>query len=83
MHLRLSLAPTSAETEDAAEPAEAPAPRLMTASEVGDLLRMPRSTVYELARTQRIPYLKVGRRTLFDPVTLMAWIADRVIPPRP
>ena len=58
------------------------APRLMTAAEVSELLRVPRSTVYELARTRRIPFLKVGRRTLFDPQLLSEWIAQQVVRPR-
>lgn len=54
-----------------------PTPRLLTAAEVSDLLRIPKSTVYELTRTRRIPHLKVGRRTLFDPRRLDEWIASR------
>ena len=56
--------------------------RLLTAGEVGEILRVPRSTVYELARTRRIPYLKVGRRTLFDPQLLTEWIAEQTVPAR-
>lgn len=52
---------------------------LLTADDVAALLRVPRSTVYELARNRRIPYLKVGRRTLFVRADLEAWIvAERV-----
>ena len=58
-----------------------PAQRLMTASEVAELLRVPRSTVYELARRRRIPFLKVGRRTLFARQTLLAWIAAQTVDP--
>ena len=54
----------------------------MTAAEVSDVLRVPRSTVYELARTRRIPFLKVGRRTLFDPRLLREWIAQQTVQPR-
>ena len=56
--------------------------RLLTATEVSELLRVPRSTVYELTRSRRIPFLKVGRRTLFDPDVLRAWIAQQTIEPR-
>ncbi len=43
-----------------------PAPRLLTAAEVSELLRVPRSTVYELTRSRRIPFLKVvaGRSSI-------------------
>jgi excisionase family DNA binding protein len=54
----------------------------MTAQEVAELLRVPRSTVYELARSRRIPFLKVGRRTLFARQALLDWIAFQTIDPR-
>lgn len=57
-------------------------PRLMTAAEVSEILRVPRSTVYELARTRRIPFIKVGRRTLFEPRMLSDWIASQAVRPR-
>lgn len=56
--------------------------RLLTAAEVSQILRVPRSTVYELARSRRIPFLKVGRRTLFEPETLRQWIAQQTVGPR-
>ena len=63
-------------------PPSDPVPRLMTAQEVADLLRVPRSTVYELARSRRIPFLKVGRRTLFARPTLLEWIDAQTVKPR-
>ena len=57
-------------------------PRLMTAQEVSELLRVPRSTIYELARSRRIPFVKVGRRTLFVQQALLEWIASQTVPPR-
>ncbi len=56
-------------------------PRLMTAQEVAEMLRVPRSTVYELARSRRIPFIKVGRRTLFARQTLLEWIATHTVEP--
>ncbi len=56
---------------------------LLTADEVAALLRIPRSTVYELTRTRRLPHLKVGRRTLFVRVDLDAWVAEQRISARP
>jgi excisionase family DNA binding protein len=37
----------------------------MTAGEVADLIRMPLSTVYELARRGLIPAHRIGRRWRF------------------
>jgi excisionase family DNA binding protein len=59
-----------------------PSERLMTAAEAAQLLRVPRSTVYELARNRRIPFLKVGRRTLFARQSLLDWIAAQTVQPR-
>lgn len=56
--------------------------RLLTADEVADWLRVPRSTVYQLTRSRRIPFLKVGRRVLFDHGSIAAWVQSRTIPPR-
>ena len=56
-------------------------PRLMTAQEVAEMLRVPRSTVYELARSRRIPFIKVGRRTLFAQHTLLEWISTQTVEP--
>ena len=54
---------------------------LLTADEVAALLRVPRSTVYELTRTRRLPHVKVGRRTLFVRADLETWVvASRVAP---
>jgi excisionase family DNA binding protein len=54
---------------------------LLTADEVAALLRVPRSTVYELTRTRRLPHVKVGRRTLFVRTDLETWVvASRVTP---
>ena len=63
-------------------PDELDSNRLLTAEEVSRLLRVPKSTVYELARTRRIPFLKVGRRTLFDRRLLRQWIEQQTVPPR-
>ena len=68
------MAATDADRTPLSEP-------LLTADEVAGLLRVPRSTVYEMTRTRRLPFIKVGRRTLFVRVDLDAWVlANRVTP---
>jgi excisionase family DNA binding protein len=54
---------------------------LLTADEVAALLRVPRSTVYELTRTRRLPHVKVGRRTLFVRGDLDAWVIEQRVKP--
>ena len=56
---------------------------LLTADEVAALLRVPRSTVYELTRTRRLPHVKLGRRTLFLRGDLDAWVIANRVMPRP
>jgi excisionase family DNA binding protein len=55
---------------------------LLTADDVAELLRVPRSTVYELTRTRRLPFVKVGRRTLFVRVDLESWVVENRVTPR-
>ena len=54
---------------------------LLTADEVAALLRVPRSTVYELTRTRRLPHVKVGRRTLFVRADLETWVVESRVTP--
>jgi excisionase family DNA binding protein len=39
--------------------------QLLRADEVAELLRLPVSTIYDLARTDRLPDLKIGRALRF------------------
>jgi excisionase family DNA binding protein len=48
--------------------------RLLTPTEVAELLCLPASTVYELARSGRLPCLRIGRAVRFDRHTLEAHI---------
>jgi excisionase family DNA binding protein len=50
--------------------------QLLTASEVADLLRLPVSTIYELARTGRLPFLRIGRAMRFYQQDLEAHLAQ-------
>ena len=55
---------------------------LLTADDAAALLRVRRSTVYELARNRRLPHVKVGRRVLFVRSDLAAWIVTNRVEPR-
>ena len=63
-----------AEADDAFE--------LLTADEAAALIRLPRSSVYELARNRRIPFVRIGRRILFVRAALIQWVIDEMTVPR-
>ena len=50
--------------------------RLLTAEEVAELLRLPVSTIYDLARTGRLPHLRIGRALRFSRNDLEAHLAE-------
>lgn len=50
--------------------------RLLTAEEVAELLRLPVSTIYDLARTGRLPHLRIGRALRFSQRDLEAHLAE-------
>lgn len=59
---------TQAQTAPGAGPAGAvrrPEGRLLTVSEVADLLRINKSTVYRMAKQGRLPATRVGRQWRF------------------
>ena len=64
-------------------PPEALSEPLLTADDAAALLRVRRSTVYELARTRRLPHVRVGRRILFVRSDLAAWVVANRVMPRP
>lgn len=51
--------------------------RLLTADDVAALLRLPVSTIYDLARTGRLPHLRIGRALRFSRYDLEAHLAER------
>lgn len=51
--------------------------RLLTADDVAELLRLPVSTIYDLARTGRLPHLRIGRALRFSRCDLEAHLAER------
>jgi len=57
--------------------------RLLTADEASELIRLPRSSLYELARNRRIPFVRIGRRVFFVRAAVVQWIIDEMsVPPR-
>jgi excisionase family DNA binding protein len=50
--------------------------QLLTAEDVAELLRLPVSTIYDLARTGRLPHLKIGRALRFSRSDLEAHLAE-------
>jgi len=50
--------------------------QLLTADEVAELLRLPVSTIYDLARTGRLPRLKIGRALRFSRSDLEVHLAE-------
>jgi excisionase family DNA binding protein len=51
--------------------------QLLTAEEVAELLRLPVPTIYDLARTGRLPHLKIGRALRFSRSDLELHLAER------
>ena len=50
---------------------------LLDAREAASLLKVPRSTLYELVRSRGLPHIRVGQRGLrFTRSDLAAWIAQ-------
>jgi len=48
---------------------------LMNANEAAGLLRVPRSTLYELVRSRGLPHIRVGRALRFTRADLEIWLA--------
>jgi len=54
-----------------------PMPRLMDAVETATALRISTRTVWALAKGGELPVVCIGRRRLFDPADVAAFIASR------
>ena len=57
-------------------------PRLMDVREASEFLHLNRFTLYRMAGRRKIPYLRIGRKLLFDKPRLERWIAARSVPER-
>ena len=56
---------------------------LLNASEAAQLLKVPRSTLYELVRSRGLPHIKVGRALRFTRADLGYWLAENSYGGRP
>lgn len=62
--------------------AHAELPDLMTAAEVGALMRRHAKTVERWARKGRVPCYRVGGRVLFARADIATWLRERRMPCR-
>lgn len=54
--------------------------RLLKANEVAEALQVPKPRVYELARQQLLPAVRIGRQIRFRPEAIETWLASREAP---
>lgn len=54
-----------------------PLNKLLNVQEAASLLRISVHTVRSWVSRRRLPYVKLGRRTVFDATELERWIAER------
>lgn len=57
--------------------------RLLTASEVAELLAVPESWVREATREGRIPYLRLGRYCRYQRHAIEVWLSEHAAGPKP
>lgn len=53
---------------------------LLNADEAAQLLHVPRSTLYELVRSRRLPHVRVGRGLRFTRHDLAGWVEANTYP---
>ena len=53
--------------------------RLITAKEASQYLSLATETIYRMASSKKLPYLKIGDRVLFDVKALDHWIEKHMI----
>ena len=53
---------------------------LLTLPEAADTLRISKSYLYKLVEAREIPFFKIGRRIIFKPDDLNAWLEHRYMP---
>ncbi|EDP74696.1 helix-turn-helix domain-containing protein [Hydrogenivirga sp. 128-5-R1-1] len=53
--------------------------QFMTVEELALALRVPKSTIYKWVYERRIPYVKIGKRLLFEYTKIMEWIEKHTV----
>jgi len=53
--------------------------RLITAKEASQYLSLSTDTIYQMAASKKLPYLKIGARVLFDLRSLDQWIERNMV----
>jgi excisionase family DNA binding protein len=53
---------------------------LMDVDSAASLLKLSKQTLYTWVSQKRIPHLKVGRRTMFSPGDIKAWLDSQRVP---
>lgn len=66
--------------ESAPSPATRLTPKILTVAQVGELLQIPRSSIYEKTRSRRggvppLPCRRVGKYLRFFEAEVLAWLA--------
>ncbi len=57
-----------------------PEERLMSVSEVAELIGFTRKGVYGLVETRRIPFVRIGTRIRFIQSDVLAWLQQNRVP---
>jgi excisionase family DNA binding protein len=57
--------------------------RLLDIKEASHYIGLRADTVYRMVSHRRIPFVKVGRRTMFDVQLLNGWLAENTVLPIP
>jgi len=57
-------------------------PRLMDVREAAEFLHLNRFSLYRMAGGRKIPFLRIGRKLLFDRPKLERWIESRSVSER-
>ncbi len=52
---------------------------LLNVKEAASFLKIKVPTIYRYVCDKRIPHIKIGSRTMFDPEDLKKWIEDRKV----